>query len=543
MFGRKQAIAILGISALIISGCGASSESALISNPGSNGSLGGQYISEQNREENLAVSNEPQDVIPEAYYSDDERIAKLAAAMYNGTEFEGSETGGSFRTPSASNSTPSGTSSTAGGSTSTPSPSPTSAGTATPTTTGTVTPTPTPSGTVTPTPTPKPTPSGNSKPNTDIAPMEVIFYDIGQGDCTLVKCDGHSLLIDCGETSKGSEVRLKLLQKQNVENLDFLMLTHPDSDHIGGAASVIDNVKIDAIWMSDFVKTNDVYTRLMDTIRRKDVYYYTPKVGNEYYLGDAVIKVIAPNNTYDNPNDSSVGIIIEHGKNRFLFAGDATTNAEADIIKNGLDISADVYKVNHHGSASSTSQAFLDAVNPTYAVISCGKNNDYGHPTKEVLDKLKAKNVSVFRTDEQGTVTVTSDGSNLTWSTEPSTTWAAGTGTGKTYGEQAHAGATATPTPMPTPTPSPTPTSTPFIVNDVGDTGNMDRSLPNTSGSSTVKRDLPEPEPGPGAVWIPTDGGKKYHKTPDCSGMTNPIQVSVHTAQEYGFTACKKCYD
>lgn len=538
MFVRKRAIAILGISALIISGCGASSESALISNPGSNGGIGGQYISEQNSAENLSVSNEPQDVIPEAYYSDDERIAKLAAAMYNGGEFEGSETGGNFRTPSASNSTPSGTSSTAGGSTSTPSPTPT--GTATPTPTGTGTPTPTPSGTVTPTPTPKPTPSGNSKPNTDIAPMEVIFYDIGQGDCTLVKCDGHSLLIDCGETSKGSEVRLKLLQKQNVENLDFLMLTHPDSDHIGGAASVIDNVKIDAIWMSDFVKTNDVYTRLMDTIRRKDVYYYTPKVGNEYYLGDAVIKVIAPNNTYDNPNDSSVGIIIEHGKNRFLFAGDATTNAEADIIKNGLDISADVYKVNHHGSASSTSQAFLDAVNPTYAVISCGKNNDYGHPTKEVLDKLKAKNVSVFRTDEQGTVTVTSDGSNLTWSAEPSTTWAAGTGTAKTYGETAYAGGT--PTPTPTPTPTSPPASTPFIVNDVGNTGNMDRSLP-TGTPSSFEGITNEP----GGQYVLNTHTMKFHYK-DCKDVSridaeNRIDTNLSASDitAKGFSPCQHC--
>ncbi|MBR5944072.1 MAG: MBL fold metallo-hydrolase, partial [Lachnospiraceae bacterium] len=243
MFKRKLTIAFLGISALVFSGCGTGSESALISNLDSTSNWGGQYYSDNDSE-----IYEPQDVIPEAYYSDEERIEKLASAMYNGGEFDGLSTDGMFKSTGQTNIGNSSGNGSSGMPTSTATPTPTSTATPTPTTT------------LTPTPTVKPTPTGDKTSNTDIKPMEVIYYDIGQGDCTLVKCDGHTLLIDCGDTNKGSEVRLKLLQKENVDSLDFLMLTHPDSDHIGGAASVIDNVDIDAIWMSSYTKTNDLYT-------------------------------------------------------------------------------------------------------------------------------------------------------------------------------------------------------------------------------------------------------------------------------------------
>ena len=524
---------LAGMAALVISGCGAGSESALITNLDSTSNWGGQYYSDSDSEK-----HEPQDVIPEAYYSDEERISKLASAMYNGGEFDGLSTDGMFKTNGqATTGSSNGTGSSSTGGTNQSSGSGSNTGSGGGSTGGNNTGNNTVSGNnATPTPTPTPTPTGNKTSNTDIKPMEVIFYDIGQGDCTLVKCDGHTLLIDCGDTNKGSEVRLKLLQKENVDSLDFLMLTHPDSDHIGGAASVIDNVDIDAIWMSSYTKTNDVYTKLMDTINRKNVYYYTPKPGNEYHVGDAVVKVIAPTNTYDNPNDSSLGIIIEHGDNRFLFAGDATTNAEADILKSGANISANVYKVNHHGSASSTSQAFLDAVNPTYGVISCGKNNDYGHPTKDVLDKLKAKNVSVFRTDEQGTIRATSDGANITWNVEPSTTWAAGTGTTQTYGEQAHAQKSATPTP------TPTPTSTPFVVNNVDTPSDLNRSLPSTTPSSFegITNE-------PGGKYVLNTHTMKFHNK-DCKDVSridaeNRIDTNLSASEitSKGFDACQHC--
>ena len=119
-------------------------------------------------------------------------------------------------------------------------------------------------------------------------------------------------------------------------------------------------------------------------------------------------------------NSWSVGVLLQNGNHRFLFTGDAEEGAEQDILQNGIDISADVYKVAHHGSNTATSQAFLDAVHPTYAVISAGEGNSYGHPHAEVLNRLRAAGVSVFRTDEQGTIVASSDGTTLTWNMSPS---------------------------------------------------------------------------------------------------------------------------
>ena len=125
-------------------------------------------------------------------------------------------------------------------------------------------------------------------------------------------------------------------------------------------------------------------------------------------------------------NSWSVGVLLQNGNHRFLFTGDAEEGAEQDILQNGIDISADVYKVAHHGSNTATSQAFLDAVHPTYAVISAGEGNSYGHPHAEVLNRLRAAGVSVFRTDEQGTIVASSDGTTLTWNMSPSESWQAG---------------------------------------------------------------------------------------------------------------------
>ena len=171
----------------------------------------------------------------------------------------------------------------------------------------------------------------------------------------------------------------------------------------------------------------------MDNKRLK---YSTPKVGSQYTLGSATITILAPNDEYDNPNDSSVSLIIQNGDNKFLFTGDAGESAEEDILNNNTDISADVYKVGHHGSKYSTSKDFFDAVNPTYAVISCGEGNTYGHPHAETLNTLRKNKVKVYRTDEDGTIIATSDGKNITFNVPASETWKAGEPTGSSAKQQ-----------------------------------------------------------------------------------------------------------
>ncbi len=259
----------------------------------------------------------------------------------------------------------------------------------------------------------------------DTNKMEVHFIDVGQGDATLIICGEHAMLVDTGDTAKGTAVQ-NYLRKQNVKKLDYLILTHPDADHIGGAPVIITKFEIDKVFVSNYEKDNKTYQKLIQALDNKRIKAATPKAGSKYSLGTAEITIIAPNAEYDNPNDASVGVIIQNGDHRFLFAGDAGEDAEQDMLENGIDLSADVYHAGHHGSRTSTSEAFFDAVEPSYAVISCGEGNSYGHPHAQTLNLFRTNGVKVYRTDEQGSIIAESDGTQLSWNCSPSTTWAAG---------------------------------------------------------------------------------------------------------------------
>lgn len=266
-------------------------------------------------------------------------------------------------------------------------------------------------------------PATSSAANPD--KMEVHFIDVGQGDATLITCGGHAMLIDAGDDSKGTMIQ-NYLQKQNIEKLDYLILTHPDSDHIGGAPVIITKFKIDRVFVSNYEKANKTYQKLIQALDNKRLSRTTPKVGSRYMLGSAAITVLAPNKEYDKPNDASIAFIIQNGDHKFLFTGDAEENAEQDILKNKYDISADVYKAGHHGSKTSTSEEFFEAVRPTYAVISCAEGNPYGHPDAATLNTFRTNGVKVYRTDEQGTVIATSDGETITFRVPATETWQAG---------------------------------------------------------------------------------------------------------------------
>ncbi|MDE7321680.1 MAG: MBL fold metallo-hydrolase [Lachnospiraceae bacterium] len=261
--------------------------------------------------------------------------------------------------------------------------------------------------------------------------MEVHYIDVGQGDSTLIMCDGHAMLIDAGDYTKGTAIQ-NYLQKQKIKKLDYLIFTHPDADHIGGAPVIITKFDIDKVFLSNFEKDNKTYQKMIQALDNKRLQYYTPKVGTQYSLGAAKITILAPNDSYDNPNDASIALTVENGKNRFLFTGDAEETAEKDILENGIDISADVYKAGHHGSRTSTSQKFFEAVNPTCAVISCGEDNSYGHPHAETLNTFRMNGVEVYRTDEEGTIVAVSDGEKITFNVPASDTWKAGEPNGNT---------------------------------------------------------------------------------------------------------------
>lgn len=257
--------------------------------------------------------------------------------------------------------------------------------------------------------------------------LEVHYIDVGQGDATLIKCGSHAMLIDGGNNNKGTTVQL-YLKKRGVESLDYIIGTHPDADHIGGLDVIVYKYNCDTVIMPDYEKDTKTYQELVDVIHDKNMKITYPVVGEQYALGEAKFTIIAPNsNSYGgNANDYSVAILLEYGKNRFLFTGDAEEASEAEMLTNGIDISADVYKVAHHGSRSASTQEFLNAVHPKYAVISCGEGNSYGHPHAEVLNRLRSMGVEVFRTDEQGSIIASSDGENITWNCSATDSWQSG---------------------------------------------------------------------------------------------------------------------
>lgn len=263
--------------------------------------------------------------------------------------------------------------------------------------------------------------------------MEVHFIDVGQGDCTLVKCGDKAMLIDAGDDSQGTAIQ-NYLQKQGVKKLDYLILTHPDADHIGGAPVIITKFEISKVFISNFEKDNNTYRKLIQALDEKRLSYSTPKVGDSYTLESAQFTILAPNGTYQSPNNASIALLLKNGSNSFLFSGDAEEEAEADILKNGISLSADVYQVGHHGSKTSSSQAFIEAIKPTWAVISCAEGNSYGHPHAQTLNTLRSMGIKVFRTDEQGSIVATSDGKEITWNCAPSESWKAGEAAGSSTG-------------------------------------------------------------------------------------------------------------
>lgn len=256
-------------------------------------------------------------------------------------------------------------------------------------------------------------------------PLEVHYIDVGQGSATLLKSGRHAMLIDTGDSDQGTKIQL-YLTKQGVENLDYLVLTHPDADHIGGAPVIITKFGIGQLFLSNYEKDNKTTQKVRDAMQYKGLTASDCQVGDTYTLGNASFTILAPVKEYADSNNASIVIMVQNGNNRFLFTGDCEAEAEADMAASQADLHTDVYLAGHHGSDTASSQAFMDAVSPTYAVISCGEGNSYGHPHAEVLNRFRSMGIQVFRTDEQGSVIAESDGTGITWNCAPSESWQAG---------------------------------------------------------------------------------------------------------------------
>lgn len=250
----------------------------------------------------------------------------------------------------------------------------------------------------------------------------VHFIDVGQGDCIFITAGGENMLIDCGEASEADTV-ISYLNEQGVEHLDYVVATHPHSDHMGGMSSIVSTYGIGEIIMphleDEDIPTTRYFENFLNACSAKGLYITEAQIGRTVTLGEAEAEIIAPlSSGYKNANNYSVGILLSHGKNDFLFTGDAEALAENEMLESGKIEHVRVYKAGHHGSSTSSSEEFLEVVSPDYAVIMCGAGNSYGHPHDEIVERLAEYTKQIFRTDLNGNIVFESDGINLQVRTE-----------------------------------------------------------------------------------------------------------------------------
>lgn len=326
--------------------------------------------------------------------------------------------------------------------------------------------------------------------------LTVHFLNVGQGDSEFIELpDGKTMLIDAGE-SEYADAIVSYIKGLGYKKIDYLVATHPHADHIGGMVKVVQSFSIGSVYMPYAATTTQTYSSLLTAIKSAGLTITTAKSGVNIFNSDGLTAdIIAPVGTnYDDLNNYSAVIKLSYKNNCFLFMGDAEELSEKEIT---TSVKADVLKVGHHGSDSSTGQTFLNKVAPKYAVISVGAGNDYGHPAQTTLDKLSGIRATIYRTDKNGTVIIKSNGTDITVSADNNTS------------------------PSPSPTTKPTPTPTPS---------------PNKPVTIT-----PQPATPIGVTVYITQTGSKYHMY-GCRYLSkSKIAISLSNAKAQGYGPCSVC--
>lgn len=312
--------------------------------------------------------------------------------------------------------------------------------------------------------------------------MTVHFLDVGQGLSILVQSEGQNLLYDGGPRSASSYV-VSYLQEQNVSEIDYLISSHYDEDHVSGLIGCLNAFQVDNVIGADYIHDSSLYGSFMDAVAAHGLEVQHPAVGAEYTFGSGEFTILSPKKISKESNANSVAIKLTNGENSFVFTGDADFNCEADMVNSGLD-------------------------------LSCDAGNMYGHPHADTMEKLSDMGIQVYRSDEQGTIVASSDGSAITWSADPCNDYTSGDGetAGQSEGENG------------------------FTAEDNSGT---DAAAASEKSEQIAAADDSQEE----MVWISATGSK-YHSIPDCGNM-NPdkaYQEPVSQAEAQGYEACKKCF-
>lgn len=254
----------------------------------------------------------------------------------------------------------------------------------------------------------------------DSYPFAMHVLNVGKADSILLECDGHFMLVDGGTVDQGVPIR-QYLTRRGVQHLDYLVNTHPDDDHMGGLETVVQqfsvNVFLTADLPDDLQPQSALYASLLQTMERRHVLQKTAAAGDVFALGSAQVEVLGPITMADDTNNNSLVLKVTYGETVFLLMGDAEEEEEESLLKSGVDLSADVLKVGHHGSNTSTTEELLEAVHPEYAAISVGQDRN-NLPKKKILQRLEEARAALYRTDLDGTLLFGSDGKTVEVQTE-----------------------------------------------------------------------------------------------------------------------------
>ena len=250
--------------------------------------------------------------------------------------------------------------------------------------------------------------------------LTIQFIDVGQADCALLQCDGQSLLIDGGNRDD-SQLVVSFLEQQGVQELDAVVCTHAHEDHVGGLPAVLAVYPAKVVYAPTKTYSSAVFDKFLYYTDQQGLEITIPTPGDQFSLGQATVTVLGPVKSYAETNNTSIVLRVDYGETSFLFTGDIETEAENDMLDywgGRMDWKADVLKVGHHGSDTSSGYRFLNDVSPAYGVISVGKDNKYGHPQEPALSRLAQADVTVLRTDGLGTIQAVSDGKEITFTWE-----------------------------------------------------------------------------------------------------------------------------